>query len=368
MDPTPPALDIVIVTAAGSQPHIRACLESLRASPLTLGDQRVMVVDNASSDGTEAVVRDFAGVSWLPLGRNVGFSAASNAGVRATWGEHVLLLNPDAAVGPGTLDTCVRRLRTDAQIGILGCRLLDRSGIADPNAKRTLPTRGSALRRLSFADRVLGPSDYHTPSVAFAEHGRVEAVSGAFMMVRRAAFEQIGLLDEGYWMYGEDLDLCARAGAAGWVVWYEGGATALHVKGGTTGSVRDVRLTAAFHRAMGRYYRRHLDRGRASDAAIYAAILGRATVALGLAATVGALRRRLRGSTGEVSDDRGERRRPRRPVGGELAGAGGARRSPGGEVEAPGAQVGEEASEPCLIAGREKDRGVRGDLAVGRDI
>ena len=303
MDPARPTLDIVIVTAPGSRAHIGRCLESLRARPYTGGEQRVVVVDNASADGTEAVVHRFGEVAWQPLGRNAGFGRASNRGVRASAGEYVLLLNPDTEVGEGTLDACARRLQGDPAIAIVGCRLHDRAGRPDPNAKRTLPTRAAALRRLSYADRVLGPAGYHTPSLGFLESGPVGAVSGAFMMLRRAALEEIGLLDEGYWMYGEDLDLCARAGGAGWVVWYEGSAAALHLKGGTTAGRRGVRLTASFHRAMGRYYRRHLDGGRVVDLAVYAGILARLVLAVGLGAGAGVVRR-LR-EAGERGGERG---------------------------------------------------------------
>ncbi len=303
MHPARPTLDIVIVTARGSRADVGRCLESLRARPYTGGEQRVVVVDNASADGTEAVVRGFDEVAWVPLDRNAGFGRASNLGVRATAGECVLLLNPDTEVGVGTLDACARRLLGEPGIGIVGCRLHDRAGRPDPNAKRTLPTRAAALRRLSFADRLLGPGRYHTPALGDLESGPVGSVSGAFMVLRRAALAEIGLLDEGYWMYGEDLDLCARAAGAGWVVWYEGSVAALHVKGGTTAGRRDIRLTASFHRAMGRYYRRHLDEGRVVDLAVYAAILARLGLAVGLSAGAGVVRRL--GEAGERGGERG---------------------------------------------------------------
>jgi N-acetylglucosaminyl-diphospho-decaprenol L-rhamnosyltransferase len=286
-----PTLEIVIVTAPGCRAYLAACLQSLRAAPLTLGDQRVTVVDNASDDGSEAIVRGFGDVSWRAMGRNAGFSTANNLALRDAAAEYILLLNPDTEVAPGTLDACLARMRSSPAIGVLGCRLLDPAGTPDPNAKRTLPTRAGALRRLSFADRLLGPSSYHTPELGFRDNGPVGAVSGAFMMIRRAALAGIGLLDEGFWMYGEDLDFCARAGAAGWVVWYEGAAVTLHVKGGSAGRVRRARPTVAFHLSMGRYYRRHLDRRSRLDLAVYGGILARLCLALVVSASAGGLRR-----------------------------------------------------------------------------
>jgi GT2 family glycosyltransferase len=285
-----PTLDIVIVTAPGCRPYLGACLESLRSAPLTTGTQRVTVVDNASDDGTEEIVRRFDDAAWRPMGRNAGFSAANNVGLRGSAAEYVLLLNPDTEVAPGTLDACLERMRSTPAIGVLGCRLLDRGGFPDPNAKRSLPTRAGALRRLSFLDRLLGPSSYHTPALAFLDSGPVGAVSGAFMMIRSAVLHHIGLLDEGFWMYGEDLDFCARAGAAGWVVWYEGTVHTLHVKGGAAGRVRRPRPTIAFHLSMGRYYRRHLDRQSGLDLAVYAGILARLGLALLVSAGAGRAR------------------------------------------------------------------------------
>jgi N-acetylglucosaminyl-diphospho-decaprenol L-rhamnosyltransferase len=296
-------LEIVIVTAPGCRRYVEACLESLRAAPATDVEQRVIVVDNASYDGTETIVRRCADAIWWPLGRNAGFSAANNVVLRDSSADYVLLLNPDTEVAPGTLDRCVARMRADDRIGVLGCRLENHDGRPDPNAKRTLPTRGAALRRLSFVDRVLGASSYHTPELGFGEDGAVGAVSGAFMMIRRALLADVGLLDKGFWMYGEDLDYCARAAAAGWLVWYEGGAATVHVKGGATGRVRSIRPTVAFHRAMGRYYRRHLDRRQGLDLAVYGGILARLAVALLVSGSAGVARRLAAAVAREARDE-----------------------------------------------------------------
>lgn len=274
---TNPKLDVLIVTASGCRGYIGACLESLRQASLRSGAQRVTVLDNLSNDGTEAVVADYPEVCWRPIGRNAGFSIANNVGLRESRADYVLLLNPDTEASAGTLDACVHRLEQHPEIGIVGCRLIDPDGRPDANAKRTLPTPGAALRRLSFADRLFGASAYHTPAMGFGDCGPVEAVSGSFMMIRRSMLEQIGLLDEGYWMYGEDLDLCARAMGAGWVTWYEGSSTTLHVGGAAAGQasehVRKLRPTVAFHHGMGRYYRRHLSGHHAAlDLSVYGTI------------------------------------------------------------------------------------------------
>jgi hypothetical protein len=311
MEAPGPTLEIVIVTAPGCRPYLAACLHSLRAGPLTSGQQSITVVDNASHDGTEAIVREFDEATWRPMGHNAGFSTANNLALRDAAAEYLLLLNPDTEVVPGTLDACLARMRSDPAIGVLGCRLIDAAGAPDPNAKRSLPTRAGALRRLSFADRLLGPASYHTPALGFLEDGPVGAVSGAFMMIRRAVLADVGLLDEGFWMYGEDLDFCARAAGAGWVVWYEGSAATLHIKGGATGRVRRARPTIAFHMSMGRYYRRHLDRQGALDLVVYAGILARLGLVLLLSESTRRLGGRSAGRARQPADHVLQRLRPR---------------------------------------------------------
>jgi GT2 family glycosyltransferase len=118
-------------------------------------------------------------------------------------------------------------------------------------------------------------------------------VNGAFMLCRRAALEEIGLFDEGYWMYMEDLDLCYRLRQAGWLTWYEPSVQALHVKHGTSGSVRSPRLVWAFHYGMFRFYRSHYapQRSRPMNGLVYAGIATRATGTLAASVMTRAVRR-----------------------------------------------------------------------------
>ena len=108
----------------------------------------------------------------------------------------------------------------------------------------------------------------------------MDAVNGAFMLMRRAALDQVGLFDEGFWMYMEDLDLCYRLAQAGWITWYEPGVTVIHVKAGTSGKLRSFRLNRAFHYGMYRFYRKHYapDHNPLFNLVIYAGILAKLTV------------------------------------------------------------------------------------------
>lgn len=271
--PSRPGLDVIIVTARGSRDYLDPCLRSLEQAPFTLGEQRIWVIDNHSGDDTELIVRRHEGVEWLPQDHNLGFGRANNLGLAQATGELVLFLNPDTEVRPGTLDVCVQRVMADERIGIVGCRQVDRAGVSDPNARRTFPSLKAAAGRLTGWDRVAGPTAYHTPTMADDAEGPVDAVSGAFLLARRWLALELQGFDEGYWMYGEDLDFCRRARDAGYLTWYAGSVSILHVGGASAGRVRRLRPTVAFHRSMARYYRKHeAGSSRAIDAAVYGTI------------------------------------------------------------------------------------------------
>jgi GT2 family glycosyltransferase len=251
----------VVVVSYRCRELLRACLDSLRAHPFTQGSTIVHVVDNASGDGTVEMVRDtYPEVTLHALDRNAGFSAANNHALRATCAPYVLLLNPDTEMWDGTLDHMVSQMNARPDVGVAGCRLVRSDGAFDHAAKRSFPTPLAALGHftgIGRRSRAGGPmSRYRAPGVGEHEVGEVDAVNGAFMLVRREALDAVGLLDEGYWMYGEDLDWCYRFHQVGWTVLYDGTVTALHVKGGTAGKHRGLRQNLAFHQAMARFYRK----------------------------------------------------------------------------------------------------------------
>ena len=279
------SLEIVVVSYR-CRDLLSACLSSIAANPYTGGPAAVTVVDNASADGTAELVRaTFADVRLVELDRNRGFSVANNVALRESRSDQVLLLNPDTEIRPGVLDAMSAFLDESPRAAVAGCRLVRRDGSFDHASKRSIPTVSDALRYFAPGR---GFSGYLAPDVAEDAVGRVDAVNGAFMLMRRDAVRQVGLLDEGYWMYGEDLDWCARARRAGWDVLYNGRVTTLHVKGATAGRHRRWRQNVAFHRSMGRFYRRHVGGERALlDAAVYAGI----GVKLGLSACGSSLAR-----------------------------------------------------------------------------
>ncbi len=257
--PADPALQVVIVSH-GAEALLRRCLASLRAHPPGTATMRVTVVDSGSTDGTpDMVEREFAEFH-LERRANIGFSAANNLVLRAGRAGAVLLLNPDTEVYDGTLDTCLARLAAHPAVGMVGAKLVREDGGLDHAAKRSFPTPLGALAHFTGIGRGTDASatlgQYRATHLDEDEAGEVDAVNGAFMLCRAAAVAQVGLLDEGYWLYMEDLDWCHRFWDAGWKVFYEPAAVALHVKGGSSRRRRAPRQEIAFHRGMGRFYRR----------------------------------------------------------------------------------------------------------------
>ena len=287
------ALDLeVVIVSHGAEALLRRCLRSLREHPAQ-GAMRVTVVDSGSPDGTpDMVAREFPEVRLLRHG-NIGFSAANNLVLREDAADAVLLLNPDTEVYAGTLDAGMARLRSDRQIGMIGVKLVTESGELDHACKRSFPTPLGALAHFTGVGRgdeaAASLSQYRATHLGDDEAGEVDAVNGAFMLCRAEAVRDVGLLDEGYWLYMEDLDWCKRFWDAGWKVFYEPAGTALHVKGGSSGQRRAVRQEIAFHRGMGRFYRRFeaQERNPLVNAAVYAGIGAKLAVSLAITAARG---------------------------------------------------------------------------------
>ena len=296
-------LDIVIVTSTGARELLRDCLRSLQEHPLTAGGQAVYVTDNACGDQTaEMVHEEFAGVNVVTVARQESFPAANNLWLRRPIAPFALLLNPDTEVTSSALDHMVRVMLERPDVGVSGCRLVQRDGTFDHAAKRSFPTPIGALAHFTGVGRRVGAhpklAQYRAPEVDEYGAGEVDAVNGAFMLVRREAMEEIGLMDENYPTPGmEDLDWCYRFKERGWKIWYEGGTSVIHVKGGVTVDqrarrrYRNLRHNVAFHRSIGRFYRKfYAGKSPVLDVAVYLAIAVKLLIAISRSAVA---RRRL---------------------------------------------------------------------------
>ena len=252
---TAPTLSIVIVSF-NAKGDLERCLESLFASPPLLPHD-IVVVDNGSTDGSpDAVRRRWAGVQVIAQARNTGFSAANNVGIRASAGQLVLLLNSDCVVPAGAIDTLVERLRAHPQAAVAGPRLVDGSGRTELSFGRMMSpwTELRQKRLLARYDRGEATAVRWVDEATAREH-HVDWVSGAALLVIRADAEAVGLLDERFFLYTEDVDFCASIRARGRQVLFTPAATITHLRGRSRATAPDL-MNAAYRRSHLAFYRK----------------------------------------------------------------------------------------------------------------
>jgi hypothetical protein len=251
-----PTLTIVVVTYQ-SRLDIDTCLTAIREAPPAL-DHRIVVVDNASADGTAAHVRGrWPAVIVMEAGANVGFAAANNIGIRQTDGELVLLLNPDTRVLPGAIDRLAAALAARADAAVAGPRLVDATGRAELSFGRMLTPLNEIRQKLLVTGHSRGvrPIARHVERMT-RRNQAVDWVSGACLLIRRRDLEAAGCLDERFFMYTEDVDLCATVRAAGRRVLFVPDAVVQHLRGRSRGSA--PRAThAAYRRSQVAFYEKH---------------------------------------------------------------------------------------------------------------
>jgi N-acetylglucosaminyl-diphospho-decaprenol L-rhamnosyltransferase len=274
-----PRFSVAIVTY-NNRDEIDACLDSVLAEPEA---SEVLVVDNASSDGTpEAVSRRAATEPRLRLIRNVsneGFARACNRALHVASEPLLLLLNPDAALVPGALAALGRGFATHSGAGVLGLKVFDWDGVTVQLSCRSFPGHRTALfNRYSLLTRMLPKNRWSRRYLALDfDHERAapfDWVSGCAMALRREVLDRIGLLDEDFFMFCEDVDLCLRARKAGFEVLYWPEARARHRIGSSSRSVPRL-VVRARHRSMWLYYKKHLRGGPLLDAVTYVGIRAR---------------------------------------------------------------------------------------------
>ena len=240
-----------VIVNYNARDHLLECVRSLRAE----GVGEIVVVDNASGDGSAAALAAAdPAARLLATGSNLGFGTAANRGAAAATGHHLLILNPDAVVEPGTVKVLVEALDRDDAVAIVGPRIENPDGSVYPSV-RTFPSLGDALGH-AFVGFVR-PSNRWTRRYKMLDWDHasprdVDWVSGTCMAVRRRAFEELGGFDESYFMYVEDVDLCWRAARGGWRVVYEPAGRVVHTIG-VSSELAPYRMIAIHHRSLFRF-------------------------------------------------------------------------------------------------------------------
>jgi GT2 family glycosyltransferase len=246
----------IVIVSFNARADLVACLQSLVDNPPAIPHD-IVVVDNASSDGSADAARRFPDVKVVPLERNVGFAAANNAAIRRTNGDLVLLLNSDTIVPAGAIDRLVERLLATSAAAAAGPRLVDGTGREEISFGRMI-TPFNELRQ-KVVGRLYDAG--WSPAVRWVERATrreqlVDWVSGACLLVRRADADAVGLLDERFFIYTEDVDFCASLRARGRSILFTPAAQVTHLRGRSRAAA-PAATNAAYRRSHLAFYEKH---------------------------------------------------------------------------------------------------------------
>ncbi len=231
-------------------------------------DADIFVVDNCSIDGSVEMLREkFPEVKLIANEHNVGFSKANNQAIRASEAEYVLLLNPDTIVEEDTFKKCCDFMDEHPEAGGLGVKMLDGKGVFLPESKRGLPTPEVAFYKVFGLSSIFPKSKlfgrYHLGFLGENDTNEIEILSGAYMLMRKSALDKVGLLDEDYFMYGEDIDLSYRILKGGYKNYYFPETRIIHYKGESTKKT-SVNYVFIFYRAMIIFAQKHFTQNNAA--------------------------------------------------------------------------------------------------------
>ena len=248
----------IIIVSWNVADLLRACLDSILAAPTKLALE-IIVVDSASSDATVAMIQsEYPQVTLMAQTENLGFVKCNNIGLNASRGQHVLLLNPDTEIIGDALATMVAYLDAHPDVGIVGPHTFNTDRTTQ-STKRRFPTMATGFFESTWLQDYAPKSLmdwYYAADVADQAIGDVDWVQGSALMARRSMYEQIGGLDEGFFMFSEELDWCKRAKDAGWRVVYVGAAQIIHHGGKSTEQIAS-RKYIYFHQSKLRYFRKN---------------------------------------------------------------------------------------------------------------
>jgi len=254
------SLDIsVVIVGWNARHYLELCLESLVKAP-PRRSMEVIVVDNASNDGTsEMIEAKFPWVNFIKSRENLGFAKGNNVAIRQCQGRYVALVNPDVIVFPGCLDALADFLDQNPSVGNVGPRILNPDMTLQSSCRRFPTLWNNFCSATGLATKFRNSRVFAGEHMFYFPHDQTLAVDvlvGCFSMIRREALDAVGLLDEGLFMYGDDVDWCRRAQNAGWEVVFYPGAQAIHDRGKITAPY-PVRFAVAQQRSVLYYWSKH---------------------------------------------------------------------------------------------------------------
>jgi GT2 family glycosyltransferase len=249
----------VVIVAWNARHYLELCLQSLADAP-PRRNMEVLVVDNASADGTAEMVESrFPDVKLIKSSENLGFAKGNNVAIRQCQGRYIALVNPDVILFPGCLDALADFLDQNPKVGNVGPRVFN-PDMSQQSTCRRFPTLwNNFCSATSMATAFKKSRLFAGEHMWFFAHDRtlpVDVLVGCFSVIRRETFDDVGLLDEGLFMYGDDVDWCRRCWHTGWEVVFYPGARAIHDRGKTTAPY-PVRFAVAQQRSIVYYWRKH---------------------------------------------------------------------------------------------------------------
>lgn len=254
----------VIIVSYNVRNFLEQCLHSVRRASVNI-DYEIFVIDNNSTDGSCPMLEaGFPEVRLIKNQVNRGYAAANNQALKMASGKYLLLLNPDTVVNENTLLNCIKFMDSHPDAGATGVRMINGEGKFLPESKRALPTPGTAFFKMSGLAYLFPKSGlfnrYYLGQIDKSATSKAQVIAGAFMFIRAEAVRKTGLLDEDFFMFGEDIDYSFRLLKAGYNNYYYPEAEIVHFKGEST-KQENIRAVKYFYRAMSVYVRKHYSEG-----------------------------------------------------------------------------------------------------------
>jgi len=240
----------IIILNYNVKHFLELCLRSVEAAISNIEAEIIVVDNNSPDDSCNMVKQYFPNVKLIENKTNDGFSKGNNIGVKQAKGEYICILNPDTVVAEDVFEILLKFANTKADLGILGCKLIDGKGQFLPESKRNVPTPIVSIKK------VLGyTKPYYASQLDENENGKVAILVGAFMLIKKSVYKEVGGFDEDYFMYGEDLDLSYKILKAGYQNYYHSETTVIHFKGEST--LKDKTYAKRFNGSMQLFFEKH---------------------------------------------------------------------------------------------------------------
>ncbi len=248
----------VIIVNWNTREQLRQCLRSVFASEGIVSFE-VSVVDNASIDGSaEKIRREFPKAHLIANKENIGFAKANNQAIRRSSGANILLLNPDCVLSSGALENMLAFIKTHPKAGVVGGRLTGENGELQKSV-RNFPTFSSQAAMLLKLHHLYPPiiKKYLAENMNYDNHASVDQIMGAFFAIPRGVLAQVGLLDERFFLWFEEVDYCKRVKAAGYEVYYTPMADVTHIGGESFGQLMPARKQKIWNKSLSSYIKKH---------------------------------------------------------------------------------------------------------------